>query len=501
MRRNAFLFVVGMLISMMSLHAQEVETIYYDSDFQVVKLKEFAEYYRVVEAGDTYPKSFADYYSTGEKFRTGGKLVLVDADGTVGMEGDVKQFYKNGKLHSAARFVAGKIEGVFTEFMEDGRRYTRMFENGNPTEKWGYLSDVNGNMSRVDDNGNIYHPALDEKDRINVLSGGQLWQSYDDGSVCVAAQLHPIREYGKYYRLDIFFSNHSLETVELDPLNTKMTQNDKKGERVSVRRVSGNEFKNKIDKRNRKKGFWYAVAQGVAASAAGESYSSTATNFGELSYNSSYSKAGTLYGGQVAKENIDSYYNTMYGEMSVLSDDYLMTVDVDPGSFVSGFVLFENNSKEEALVSVSVNGQEYKFRFNDLDELEFGSWAPVNEANNVTFSLALSPMVSRFLEDGGSKAEITGYESSIIENLNASQSNLVFKKTGCRYSVIMEVVSADEDDAELSGWMYLYDNKSLEKIAAAKIKAEGGKGSSFNLRLEKSLKKAAKHMLSVLQKK
>ena len=61
MRRNAFLFVVGMLISMMSLHAQEVETIYYDSDFQVVKLKEFAEYYRVVEAGDTYPKSFADY--------------------------------------------------------------------------------------------------------------------------------------------------------------------------------------------------------------------------------------------------------------------------------------------------------------------------------------------------------------------------------------------------------------------------------------------------------
>src|SRR5574344_1268575 len=87
-------------------------------------------------------------------------------------------------------------------------------------------------------------------------------------------------------------------------------------------------------------------------------------------------------------------------------------------------------------------------------------------------SISVGSMVLRFLEDGGSKAEITGYESSIIENLNASQSNLVFKKTGCRYSVIMEVVSADEDDAELSGWMYLYDNKSLEKIAAAKIKAE-----------------------------
>lgn len=93
-------------------------------------------------------------------------------------------------------------------------------------------------MSRVDDNGNPYHVPLQESDRYNVLSGGQLWQSYSDGSISVAAQLHPIREYGKYYRLDIFLGNGSLETIDFDPANVKMYQNDKSGMRASVRRVS-----------------------------------------------------------------------------------------------------------------------------------------------------------------------------------------------------------------------------------------------------------------------
>ncbi|GEM_PF-4568298 len=65
----------------------------------------------------------------------------------------------------------------------------------------------------------------------------------------------------------------------------------------------------------------------------------------------------------------------------------------------------------------------------------------------------------------------------------------------------MEVVSADEDDAELRGWAYLYDNSTLEKLASSKIRAEGGRGSTFNPRLEKSLHKAAKNLISVITAK
>lgn len=499
MRRKVILSVIGAIVSMMALNAQDVETIYYDGDGQVVKVKEFAEYYRIIESGNTFPKMFRDYYATGEKLRVGGKVVAVDKDGAFVIEGDIKEYYKNGNLRASYQCVAGNPNGLYTEYYEDGGRYERMYDNGTPTEKWGYQYDKDGNMSRVDDEGNPYHIPLGESDRHNILAGGQLWQSYYDGSFNVAAQLHPIREYGKYYRLDIFIGNSSLESVEFDPANIKMLQNDKKEGRISIRRIPANEFKNKIDKRKRSKEFWYAVAQSAAAGYAGRSSSVTATNTGVVAYSNQYSNAGTLYGMQVANQNIQEYGERLAAEMSVLSDNYLVSGNVGSGTYLSGFVLFENKSSDEAEITLSVNGQDYKFSFNDLSDEESGSWAPLKDVAEVGFSLALAPMVSRYLDDGGSKSEISEYESSIISTLNASQSDLLFKSGEGKYTVVMEVVSADEDDAELRGWAYLYDNTTLEKLASSKIKAEGGRGSSFNLRLEKSLQKAVKNLLSVIR--
>ncbi len=501
MKFRFLLCVIGAAISTMTVNAQDVETIYYDSDGQVVKVKEFADYYRIIESGNSFPKMFRDYYSSGEKYRIGGKAVAVNGDGSFVIEGNIKQYYKNGNLQVECQYVNGKINGLYTEYHEDGGRYERMYEDGVPTEKWGCLYDSNGNMSRVDDNGNPYHVVLQESDRYNVLSGGQLWQSYSDGCLNVAAQLHPIREYGKYYRLDIFLGNGSLETIDFDPANVKMYQNDKSGMRASVRRVSGNEFKNKIDKRHRSKGFWYAVAQGVAAGYAGNSSAVTATNNGTIAVTSQYSNANALYAQQVANQNIQSYENVLAEEMSVLSDSYLVADDLNPGFYLSGFVLFDNNSSGEAEVVIPVNGQDYVFRFNDLEDKESGSWTSVKEVTKVGFSLALAPMVSRYLDEGGSRAEISAYEASMISNLNSLQSDLTFVNDSEKYSIVMEVVAADEDDAELRGWVYLYDNATLERIASSKIKAEGGRGSTFNLRLEKSLNKAAKSLVSVINAK
>lgn len=501
MKRTVILCVIGAVISMMTAKAQDVETIYYDSDGQVVKVKEFADYYRIIESGNSFPKMFRDYYCTGEKFRTGGKVVSIDEDGSFVFDGNIRQYYKNGNLQIECQYVNGKLNGKYSEYHEDGGRYERMYEDGVPTEEWGCFYDSKGNMSRVDDNGKPYHVTLHESDRYNVLSGGQLWQSYSDGSVSVAAQLHPIREYGKYYRLDIFLGNGSLETIDFDPAAVKMYQNDKSGKRASVRSVSGNEFKNKIDKRHRSKGFWYAVAQGVAAGYAGNSAAATVTNNGTVAVTSQYSNANALYAQQIANQNVQSYENALAEEMSVLSDSYLVADDLNPGFYLSGFVLFDNNSSEEAEVVIPVNGQDFVFRFSDLDNKESGSWAPIKDVSKVGFSLALSPMVSRYLDEGGSRAEISAYEASLISNLNSMQSDLIFDNKDVKYYIVMEVVSADEDDAELRGWVYLYDNSTLEKLASSKIRAEGGRGSTFNLRLEKSLRRAAKNLLSVIKAK
>lgn len=58
-------------------------------------------------------------------------------------------------------------------------------------------------------------------------------------------------------------------------------------------------------------------------------------------------------------------------------------------------------------------------------------------------------MVSIYLDEEGSRAEISAYEASMISNLNSMQSDLTFDNKDVKYSIAMEVVSADEDDAEL----------------------------------------------------
>lgn len=173
--------------------------------------------------------------------------------------------------------------------------------------------------------------------------------------------------------LYLIIINASVPTIDFDPANVKMYQNDKSGKRITVRSVSWNEFKNKIDKRHRSKGFWYAVAQGVAAGYAGNSSAVTATNNGTIAVTNQYSNANALYAQQIANQYVQSYENALAEEMSVLSDSYLVADDLNPGFYLSGFVLFDNNSSEEAEVVIPVNGQDFVFRFSDLENKESGS--------------------------------------------------------------------------------------------------------------------------------
>lgn len=139
--------------------------------------------------------------------------------------------------------------------------------------------------------------------------------------------------------LYLIIINASVLTIDFDPANVKMYQNDKSGKRITVRSVSWNEFKNKIDKRHRSKGFWYAVAQGVAAGYAGNSSAVTATNNGTIAVTNQYSNANALYAQQIANQYVQSYENALAEEMSVLSDSYLVADDLNPGFYLSGFVL------------------------------------------------------------------------------------------------------------------------------------------------------------------
>lgn len=495
MSKRAVVFcITGFIISMAVLKAQEVETIYFDTENNVVPVKEFADYYRIIEKSEHFPKMFRDYYMSGKIFRKGGKIIAVDANGDNLIDGNLTEYYENGDIHICCQYEDGKINGLYTRY-EDGFRYERNYVNGVPTDEYYCVYDKDGNMSRVEDDLNtIYYLPLTEDDRFKIMSGGQLWQVYSDGSLTVAAQLSPMKAYGKYYRLDLMLGNGSLENIDFDPTEITARQNNMAGQSVSLKSISANDFMNKIDKKNRSRTSWYALTQNFG----GQSYTASTTGNGTVVYSTHYSNADALYARQIASNNISSYSSRLADEMYALSDGYLENEEIFPGEHLSGYILFENNSANDVEVVIPIHCHDYVFHFSQLENTEFGSWDILKGCKEIGFSLAFSPMVTAFLDEDGYRSELLAYEASAINELNSQQNKKVFKRSRERYSIVLEIVSADQDDAELRGWAYLYDTASLEKLASYRIHVEGGKGSSFNLRLEKSLHLAISKLVSKL---
>lgn len=77
----------------------------------------------------------------------------------------------------------------------------------------------------------------------------------------------------------------------------------------------------------------------MAAGYAGNSSAVTATNNGTIAVTNQYSNANALYAQQIANQYVQSYENALAEEMSVLSDSYLVADDLNPGFYLSGFVL------------------------------------------------------------------------------------------------------------------------------------------------------------------
>lgn len=522
-RPSLILSICLSLISFLGI-GQNVRTIYYDWDGNEVGIKEFADYYRVIQEGDNYPKIFRDYYVSGKPLRSGGKIIGLDTDGSYLLDGTFKEFFESGQLKAEKTFVNGiaegqnisyfengdiaatrtyhngKIEGLVTEYDENGYRYEQEFKNDEAVTDWIFVYDKQGNMSRMNEDGTPYYTIPSIENCEQILSGGQLWKTYYDGSIDVSMQVHSIREFGRYYRVDLFIGNTSLSTLEFDPHNIQVQLRNDSGRKTNLRAVSENDYLNKIDKRMRSKAFWYSMAQDVAAASAGQSYSATVYSNGVSSVSSQYRNADAVYAQQIANQNISAYNRSLANEMSTLAGGFLRKGVINPGEYLCGFLLFDNTQDGDIIVDFSLNNVTYPFEFTDVINEEGGSFSALETVQSVDFSLALSPLVLRYLDEGGSRNEVSAFEATVISDLNAGQNTVLFSKDPSKYSIILEVVSADEDDGELRGWAFLYDNQTLKKIATIKVSGEGGRGSTFNLRFEKALHKAAKNLASRIGK-
>lgn len=112
------LLILYFLLYSLFISAQ-IDTLYYDSDYNGVMTKESCEYWRVA---DYSSHTFTDYYNTGE-VKSKGKFSFIDKknDLETRFEGEFVEFYKNGDVEGCYEFKDGMLNGRGVTYFPSGK--------------------------------------------------------------------------------------------------------------------------------------------------------------------------------------------------------------------------------------------------------------------------------------------------------------------------------------------------------------------------------------------
>lgn len=162
----------------------QTDTIYYDSDWEIVTSKNKASFYRYTELDSVNNKFIAYDYFISNKIQMIANYA--DRDFLV-KNGKATWYYENGNKKSEGNYIDGEKDGF----------WTRWYENGVKEEQGNYLDDKeqgiwelwypNGIMKEVinyKNNGFIYVNRWSQNGTLQVENGnGKYFEYFDDGKI------------------------------------------------------------------------------------------------------------------------------------------------------------------------------------------------------------------------------------------------------------------------------------------------------------------------------
>ena len=274
--------------------AQTTETYYYNEQWKGVESKEQAFYTREVyiPKDPRYPKTFKDYYRTGELMSEGefvsidkfddtksvrGKNKMYYKDGTLMLDcqvengnGTVTNYWDNGLVKSKGTMKDGKFDGMFYEFTSDG--YTckeSELKAGEPAHPYYVVTNADGGYAKYyHDDGSIYLDVPSVDQRKSKYVKGVEWQTYVVNGMTVAATVQQKKNYGKYYTINLSITNNGVESVTFDP-QTTVARGQKQGQNINLQVLSADEYMKKVKTRQGWASFFNAVGEIALAEGAG----------------------------------------------------------------------------------------------------------------------------------------------------------------------------------------------------------------------------------------
>lgn len=425
MKRLLITLVVA-LVAIQSLFAQ-LDTLYYNKEWKGVSSKIFANYYRVIEtptlASENASKPFRTFYKSGELQSEGYYIKMSPEDDTETIfDGDFTAYYKNGNIERTANyrnglldgeiifynengliseqafFIDGLMDGIYTQFASDGTLSIQTeYLLGEPRYEYSIVTDIRGLSSkvRISDNKPFFDTVSPQDIHIEYKDGHQ-YKIYDANGLVLMASYKEVKDYGRYYQVQISLSNNSLFEIEFDPSYISANLTNQKGELTDLDVLSADEYIKKVKRAQDWEAALMGLAVGLSSMGAGTTTTTTTTydngsiysngsvssygnaGYGSGSYsdNTYYSETSTSYTTEydatkafqtqvLLNKQLASYSSSLERDRVSKNEGYLKRSTIYPGETIIGYINIKRGKRGTMLdISIPINSIHYKFSWD-----------------------------------------------------------------------------------------------------------------------------------------
>ncbi len=407
MIRKIIFFMLFISIVPLSFGETKIDTLYYDKDWKVVDSKVFASYYRIYEVPERTDnilkrKQFRDFYITGE-LQGEGTFTSLDTINDLNSiyDGEVVNYFKDGKVQSKGAFQSGrkqgewtfyrenglirdhmffekdKLNGIYTQFREDGLCVQTEMLEGKPLHDYYVVSNSDGmvcKMSNITDEPIYESPSLSE--RKTDFKDGDEWVYYNKNGISLGINNKKVKDYGKYYQIKIVLSNNSLYPIIVNSSNVTASILNKENEENELKVYSVEEYMKKVNRRQNWAMAMLGVSAGLGSSSAGYSTSNSSSYYNGYSAatgaysgfvtttTTSYNAAAAYQAQVIESQRMMECSYAMANDRKVRQEGYLKKTTVYPGECISGFVNIDRKKGISMTINININGAIYKFPYS-----------------------------------------------------------------------------------------------------------------------------------------
>lgn len=394
------------LIQIFEIRAGVIDTLYYDKNWKGVESAFDAEYIRIISIPDDtrMPKSFKDYYSSGE-LQCKGYFISIDKydDDNSVFDGEIESYYKSGSLMSKVVFKDGVKIGSSFQYSENGSlRVQYIYENGKSLDYYVLYSgdDCYGKYD-IRTSRPIISPPQPSDIKQNTY-GSLKFSTYLINGIKLSCSEEDVKDYGKYHRFHFVITNMTNTPLDIS-LKDISVYSIKKNKQLSLKIYNVEEYLKKIDNKTKLAKWYHNTNERMNAQQAGnitvnvkeDSYynSTTNTNANASAYGSTGTSAygygtstSTTYGNtnttkqvtirdeaaayeaqQRATQNINDYNENLENQKKVRANSYLKEGILNKFETASGYINVDKSDGETLNLYIVLDNIKYPFSFSVSD--------------------------------------------------------------------------------------------------------------------------------------